>query len=37
MVIDHGNHRGVLFTAGGEFVTAFGSRLYVEPTRSSPR
>jgi DNA-binding beta-propeller fold protein YncE len=32
IVLDHGNHRGQVLTAEGEFVTAFGARLYVQPT-----
>lgn len=35
LVLDHGNHRGVYFTAAGEFVAAFGPRLFVQPTRET--
>jgi hypothetical protein len=30
LVIDHGNHRGVIFDAAGEVALGFGSRLYIE-------
>ena len=30
LVLDHGNHRGQVFTESGGFVSAFGRRLYVE-------
>lgn len=33
VVIDHGNHRGQIFDAEGNFVTGFGSRLYTLPLR----
>ena len=31
LVVDHGNHRGVVLTPDGAFVRAFGSKLYVRP------
>lgn len=34
IVIDHGNHRGQIFTPDGEFDAGFGSRLYVAPLRA---
>ena len=30
-VVDHGNHRCMVFTTEGEFVRAFGSKLHVRP------
>lgn len=33
IVIDYRNHRGMIFSPTGEFVRAFGSRWFVEPTR----
>lgn len=33
LVVDHGNHRGQIFTPDGEYVAAFGARLYTRPTR----
>ena len=30
LVIDHGNHRGVIFDAEGNVALGFGSRLYIE-------
>jgi hypothetical protein len=33
LVVDHGNHRCQLFTRQGEFLDAFGARLYVEAAR----
>jgi len=33
IVVDHGNHRGQIFTTDGEYVKAFGARLYTRPTR----
>lgn len=32
IVVDHGNHRGQIFTPGGVFVRAFGARFYIRPT-----
>jgi len=32
-VVDWGNHRGQVLTPNGEFVAAFGSRLFTKPTR----
>ncbi len=32
-VLDHGNHRGMVFDAEGEWFHAFGSRLYTKPAR----
>ena len=32
-VADHGNHRVQILDTRGEFVSAFGARLYVQPTR----
>ena len=32
-VLDHGNHRGMVFDDQGEWVQAFGSRLYTRPAR----
>ncbi len=32
-VVDWGNHRGQVLTPSGEFVAAFGSRLFTKPTR----
>ena len=37
IVLDHGNHRGQYFTADGQFLHAFGARLYVLPTRAASR
>lgn len=34
IVIDYRNHRGMIFSPKGEFVRAFGSRWYVQPTRT---
>jgi hypothetical protein len=33
LVLDHGHHRGQIFTADGEYLAAFGARLYTRPTR----
>ena len=33
VVIDHGNHRGQIFDGEGQFLSGFGSRLYVLPLR----
>ncbi|MEM7166525.1 MAG: NHL repeat-containing protein [Planctomycetota bacterium] len=33
IVVDHGNHRGQIFDRNGTFLTAFGARTYVWPTR----
>ncbi|MEM6671851.1 MAG: NHL repeat-containing protein [Planctomycetota bacterium] len=33
VILDHGNHRGQIFDAEGNFISGFGSRLYVEPLR----
>ncbi len=32
-VLDHGNHRGMVFDEKGEWLQAFGSRLYTRPAR----
>lgn len=32
-VLDHGNHRGMVFDEDGEWFHAFGSRLYTKPAR----
>ncbi len=32
-VLDHGNHRGMVFGPKGEWLAAFGSRLYTRPAR----
>ncbi len=32
-VVDWGNHRGQVLTPDGEFIAAFGSRLFTKPTR----
>ncbi len=32
-VVDWGNHRGQVLTPSGEFLAAFGSRLFTKPTR----
>jgi DNA-binding beta-propeller fold protein YncE len=32
-VLDHGNHRGMVFDAEGAWFHAFGSRLYTKPAR----
>ncbi len=32
-VMDHGNHRGMVLNAKGEFAFAFGPRLYTKPAR----
>lgn len=32
-VMDHGNHRGMVLDAEGEFAFAFGPRLYTKPAR----
>jgi sugar lactone lactonase YvrE len=37
LVVDHGNHRGQIFTPAGEWVTAFGARLYTRPTRGAKK
>lgn len=37
VVIDHGNHRGVVLTEDLEFVHAFGSRLYTRPALDPDR
>jgi len=31
VVVDWGNHRGQVLTKDGEFVQAFGARLFVQP------
>lgn len=36
VVVDWGNHRGQVLTRDGEFVQAFGSRLFVQPTLRKP-
>jgi DNA-binding beta-propeller fold protein YncE len=36
VVVDWGNHRGQVLTVEGEFVQAFGSRLFVQPTFKKP-
>lgn len=33
IVMDHGNHRGQIFTPQGQFLKAFGARTYVRPTQ----
>ena len=33
VVDDYGNHRGQTLTLDGEFVNAFGARLFTEPLR----
>lgn len=33
IVLDHGNHRGQVLGPEGEYVVAFGSRLYTRPAR----
>lgn len=33
IVLDHGNHRGQTIDADGEWLGAFGSRLYTKPAR----
>ena len=32
-VLDHGNHRGMVFTSSNTWFHAFGSRLYTKPAR----
>lgn len=36
LVLDWGNHRGQVLTRDGEFVRAFGSRVFVVPTLKKP-
>jgi DNA-binding beta-propeller fold protein YncE len=36
-VIDHANHRGLVQRPGGEYVIAFGARLYTHPARFPER
>ena len=36
IVVDWGNHRGQVLTVEGEFVQAFGSRLFVQATLRKP-
>ena len=33
LILDHGNHRGMVLDQGGEFQFAFGPRLYTKPAR----
>ena len=33
IILDHGNHRAMVFDSEGEWVTAFGSKLYTKPAR----
>ncbi|MCP3918999.1 MAG: hypothetical protein GY711_25930 [bacterium] len=33
LVIDHGNHRGTIMSADGEYEGSFGSRFYTKPAR----
>lgn len=37
IVIDHGNHRGQIFSPDGEFIEAFGSRFFTKPARPPVR
>jgi sugar lactone lactonase YvrE len=37
IVIDHGNHRGQIFSQDGEFIEAFGSRFFTKPARGPER
>jgi tripartite motif-containing protein 2/3 len=36
LVLDWGNHRGQVLTRDGEFLRAFGSRVFVVPTLKNP-
>jgi len=36
VVVDHGNHRGLVLTLAGAFESAFGARIYTESTRAKP-
>ena len=36
IVLDWGNHRGQVLTPSGEFIRAFGSRVFVVPTLKKP-
>jgi hypothetical protein len=36
VVVDWGNHRGQVLSTAGEFVQAFGSRIFVQPTLRRP-
>jgi DNA-binding beta-propeller fold protein YncE len=36
VVVDWGNHRGQVLTSDGEFVQAFGSRIFIQPTLKRP-
>ncbi len=36
VVVDWGNHRGQVLTPEGEFVDAFGSRLFIQPALKKP-
>lgn len=37
VILDWGNHRGQVLASDGSFVHAFGSRLFVQPTRQPRR
>jgi DNA-binding beta-propeller fold protein YncE len=36
IVLDWGNHRGQVLTRDGEFIQAFGSRIFIQPTLKRP-
>ena len=36
LILDWGNHRGQVLTRDGDFLGAFGSRVFVVPTLRKP-